>query len=115
MTGNLFPCDSNKGQAPEALLKTMREWRVFPQELDILQPEIVILFCGPVYSYDLGSYFGKELLPPLSSGNRLQVYEPENVSWKGWATYHPNNLLRSGASSVLDQIVGSIREHCRQQ
>jgi hypothetical protein len=95
MTANLFPCDSDKGQAPEVLLQTMREWGVLPKEVEILQPEIVIFFCGPVYSYNLGFYFGKELLPPLSSQSRLQPYKPENVSWTGWATYHPNNLLRS--------------------
>jgi hypothetical protein len=72
ITSNLFPCDSNKGQAPELLLQTMREWRIVPQELEILEPEVVIFFIGPDYSYNLGvatlveNCFRRSLLKVLS-------------------------------------------------
>jgi hypothetical protein len=109
MTSNLFPCDSDKGQAPKALLETMRDWRILPQELEILEPELVIFFAGPFYSYNLGCYFGTEVLPPLSPKNRLQAYTPQSGSWKGWVTYHPRSLQLSRASAVLDRLIGVIQ------
>jgi hypothetical protein len=110
MSANLFPCDSEKAQAPAAMLETMRSWRILPEELNILDPEVVVFFAGPVYAYNLGYYFGTPVAPSLSSKNLVQTYRPGTVGWKGWVTYHPASLQRSGHNTVLDEIAEGIRQ-----
>jgi hypothetical protein len=109
LTGNLFPCDSDKAQAPEILLETMRRWRILPEELRILDPEVVIFFAGPVYSYNLGCYFGDKVEPALSSKNPWISYRPQGEKWRGWVTYHPASLQRSKHGTVLDEIIQDVQ------
>ena len=110
MSANLFPCDSDKTQAPAAMLETMRSWKILPEELKILGPEVVVFFAGPVYAYNLGYYFGTPVEPSLSSQNLMQTYRPETGGWKGWVTYHPASLQRSEHNAVLSEIARGIHQ-----
>ena len=110
MTANLFPCDVKKKQGPQALLETMRNWKVLPAELEILAPEVVVFFVGPRYSWNLENYFGTPFEPALSSKNLFAPYRPPTQPWKGWVTYHPAYLRRSRQWAVLDMLAESIRQ-----
>lgn len=110
LTTNLFPCDSEKTQAPEAALEAMRGWKLLPEELRILDPEFVVFFVGPHYADNIRAYLGKPVSPPISTENVLQAYVSETGSWKGWVTYHPRWLQQHGHHNVLDQISEGIRQ-----
>jgi hypothetical protein len=111
LTANLFPCDVNKTQAPEALLKAMQTWKLLPAELEILAPQVVVFFAGPTYSGSLWEYFGTSVEPKLSSKNLFASYQPPGQPWQGWVTYHPGYLRRSRQWAVLDVLAESIRQH----
>lgn len=69
---NIFPCDVDKRQAPQELLKAFRLWRVLPDELEILRPEYVIFF---VDRFIRGTYSASsDHRSWENSASRLQSY-----------------------------------------
>jgi hypothetical protein len=112
---NIFPCDVDKRQAPQELLKAFRLWRVLPDELEILRPEYVIFFCGPIYSWNLQCFFKSPLLGKLYTATPVLSYIPVDVTWKGFVSFHPNYLRRARLWRALDQIVHLISEDVDKQ
>jgi hypothetical protein len=102
---NVFPCDVDKKQAPLELHDTFRSWRVLPSELEILRPDQVIFLCGRNYARNLPTFFGSPLRESLSKTNPILAYSPENASWNGIVTLHPNYLRRAGLWQTLDKVV----------
>jgi hypothetical protein len=107
---NIFPCDVDKRQAGPELLDAFRQWRVLPDELEILRPDHVIFFCGPTYSWNLKCFFELPLSGKLSVATPVLSYIPADVTWNGFVSFHPNYLRRAGLWWALDQIIHSVSE-----
>ena len=106
---NIFPCDVDKKQAGSELLDAFLIWRVLPDELEVLQPDHVIFFCGPIYSWNLHCYFNSALSGKLSATTPVS-YTPADLTWNGFVSYHPHYLRRAGLWRALDQIIHSVSE-----
>jgi hypothetical protein len=108
LVSNIFPCDVDKKQAPPELLQTFKQWGLLAGETEILEPEWIIFFCGPVYSESLGEYFREGLSRSVAKADPLIEFQPSGQSWRGLVTYHPNALQRLKLMHVLDDILQKI-------
>jgi len=106
---NVFPCDTDKGQAPLELHEVFRKWKILADEVKILAPDIIIFFCGPRYYGNLQAYFGEWPIEPVSKVKPLIEYRPLGQSWKGLVTYHPGSLRRLQKWHVLDEIIDRLK------
>ena len=84
-------------------------FNVLLNEIEILKPNIIILFTGPKYDCHVEKYIGKYKTIPISnfSINELSKVEFENLNLKlCLKTYHPNYLYRSGLrAKVINEII----------
>ncbi len=84
-------------------------FNVLLNEIEILKPNIIILFTGPKYDCHVEKYIGKNKTIPISnfSINELSKVEFENLNLKlCLKTYHPNYLYRSGLrAKVINEII----------
>lgn len=87
-------------------------FNVLLKEIEILKPNIIILFTGPNYDNHVEKYIGKNKIIPISNFtiNELSNVEFENLNLiLCLKTYHPNYLYRSGLrAKVINEIITII-------
>ena len=84
---------------------------LFPEEVRLLSPDVVVFFTGPAYDDRLVITFpGARLLPVKSmSSNAIVRVVHCGLPTATFRTYHPGYLRRSNQWSVLQRLVKEIR------
>jgi hypothetical protein len=100
----------NKGRPPEYIYEQEREYfHVIPEEVNILQPNVLLFFTGPYYD-DAVRFNFEEVrytpLPPFDERNLAKLSIP-GIDF-AFRTYHPNYLFRNGINSYFSAIVQAI-------
>jgi len=99
-----------KGFPPNYIYEIERgDFHVIPNELKILNPNVVLFLTGPNYDSILADNFGKldyEALLTFSE-RQLAKVSIDNVLF-AFRTYHPNYLWRIGIDVYFDAIVSNI-------
>jgi len=100
-----------KGMPPDYIYEIERNFfRVIPQEVQILKPNIIIFFSGPNYDNIIKDNFGEMNYQTCSlfSSRELGMVEFPGVQ-NCFRTYHPNFLFRNNIDDYLESIVESIK------
>ena len=99
-----------KGFPPDYIYEIEREhFHVIPQELEILNPNVVLFLTGPNYDSIIKDNFGElkyEALPN-STERQLSRVTLKNVPF-AYRTYHPNYLWRNDIDDYFDTIIDDI-------
>lgn len=88
----------------------LNHFKVLEQELDILNPDIILFISGPSYDDNI-----KELLPEIEFekfSNDFQPRELAKLKFKShkniFRTYHPNYLWRNDINKYFNTIISSV-------
>lgn len=104
--GNLSRVDLH-GQRPPAPVEAawLQRFNLLPDEIRILQPDVVMFFTGPYYDDLLhGTFPGAELEEvPLADGFVARVSH-RDLPEQTYRAYHPNYLRQSGNWDIIDLI-----------
>lgn len=100
----------DKGFPPDYIYEIERgHFHVIPEELKILNPNVVLFFTGPNYDSIIKDNFGElkyEALPNSTERQLSRVTLP-NVRF-AYRTYHPNYLWRNDIDDYFDTIIDDI-------
>jgi hypothetical protein len=105
--------DGEKGRPPEYIYEQEREYfNVIPDEVDILQPNILLFFTGYTYDDAIHNNFGKVVYTPVHPFGdrqlaRLSIPARPEINC-AFRTYHPNYLWRNNINSYFNAIVNEI-------
>ncbi len=105
---NLNRYDQNKKRPNEENRKILSELDFLVlKELEILAPDVVIFFTGPIYDGRVKSLLCGELIGVSGFTKReLCLVKSQHLGAKIIRTYHPNYLRRSGLEEkVIDAVV----------
>ena len=101
----------DKGFPPDYIYEIEREhFHVIPQELEILNPNVVLFLTGPNYDSIIKDNFGElkyEALPN-STQRQLSRVSLKNIPF-AYRTYHPNYLWRNEIDDYFDTIIDDIK------
>ncbi|MDR0544260.1 MAG: hypothetical protein LBG30_02790 [Odoribacteraceae bacterium] len=98
------------GRPSEAMYSQVRQhFHVIPEEVRILQPNVLLFLTGPRYDDAIRFNFGEVAFTPVSpfSGRELAKLSIPGTDF-AFRTYHPNYLWRKGINSFFDAILQSI-------
>jgi hypothetical protein len=79
------------------------------KEIEILQPDFLVFFCGPDYDWRIGDIFGNPPKKPVEgfSGRELCEFVIPNVK-KAFRTYHPGFLYRNNSFRPYTDFIGTM-------
>jgi hypothetical protein len=100
----------DKGLPPDYIYEIEREYfNVIPEELEILNPNVVLFFTGPNYDSIVKDIFGvlKYQALPDSTERQLSKVSLQKVPF-AYRTYHPNYLWRHDIDDYFDTIIEDI-------
>jgi hypothetical protein len=100
----------DKGFPPDYIYEIERQYfHIIPEELKILDPNVVLFLTGPNYDSIIKDNFGElkyEALPNSTERQLSRVALP-NVRY-AYRTYHPNYLWRNDIDDYFDTIIEDI-------
>ncbi len=100
----------DKGFPPDYIYEIEREFfPIIPQELEILNPSIVLFLTGPNYDSIIKDNFGEvkyEALPNFTV-RQLSRLTLNQIPF-AYRTYHPNYLWRNDIDDYFDTIIDDI-------
>jgi hypothetical protein len=98
------------GRPPQNIYNAERQFfHVIPDEVKILNPNIILFLTGPNYDDVIRDNFGEDiysLVPPYSERQLAKVSIPA-VDF-AFRTYHPNWLWRNDIDSYFNEIIKNI-------
>ena len=102
-----------KGRPPECIYGLERSFfRVIPDELGILKPNILIFLTGHGYDNLIRENFGKvsrAAIPPFKEKQLARLSMPATPTVEAaFRTYHPGFLWRNDIDSYFNAIIGEI-------
>lgn len=98
---------SEKGTPPVDLVQTViRSFPVIKQEIQILQPNLVIFFTGPNYDHYLISLFNSLKFEPINEWDtrKLARISANDLPIYSFRTYHPHYLWLNGYNRYKESI-----------
>jgi len=101
----------DKGFPPDYIYEVEREFfHVIPDEIKILQPNVVLFLTGPNYDSVIADNFGelKYVALPHSTERQLSRVSLAGVPF-AYRTYHPNFLWRNDIDDYFDTIIEDIK------
>lgn len=99
----------NANRPPAYTYQVEREYfSVVREEIEILQPDVLVFFTGPNYDGVLTDNFGK-LLRTTVPGFKQRALVQLNFSTNAFRTYHPRYLWMNDINKYLNAILDSIQ------
>ena len=100
-----------KGKPPEHIYQAEKDnFRILEEELNILQPDMVLFLSGPYYDNILIKQFEGVEFKNIDKYNQRQIAEVNLKNVKSaYRTYHPNYLWRNGINDYYDAIIKEIK------
>lgn len=88
---------------------TNKHFNIIPEEIRILQPDIILFISGPNYDQEINKIFGECKTKEIGSFSKRQLCKMEfdkiPISIR---TYHPNYLWRNGIDEFFNAIIDEI-------
>ena len=100
-----------KGCPPDSFLQVQDEWfSVIAQEVELLEPDIVLFFCGPSYDRHILKAFQDAAFSPATQRpvRQLAFVSSSKLPEKTLRTYHPQYLYSQSIDDYLDDIFKAI-------
>lgn len=102
---------AEKGFPPNYIYEIERKYfSVIKEEIEVINPTIVLFLTGPYYDSVITDNFGKLTYSKLS--DEFSEREIAKVSLTGtpfaYRTYHPNYLWRNGINKYFDTIINDM-------
>ncbi len=100
--------ENNKSPSPSNLAILEKLDNILLMEIELLSPDIVVLFTGPRYDSRVTRIFNQEL-QEFVGFNIRQLAEIQMIDqpYKVYRTYHPNYLRRSGLENRVIQAIST--------
>lgn len=108
---NASKMDSKSRMPKKSVMEAQVRTGLLLDELNILNPHVVIFHTGPTYDYWL-----KQWIPDLLLMGDAWLAHAQSVGLpdKSWRTYHPRYLNYMGRrAEIYDQIIGSLERTAR--
>jgi hypothetical protein len=100
-----------KGRPPRNIQEAEDEYfHVIPDEVKILNPNIILFLTGPDYDDAIRKNFGEleyAEIPPYTERQLAKVSIPKTEF--ACRTYHPNSLWRNDINAYFNAIVNEIK------
>lgn len=96
-----------KGKPPEYIYQVEREnFKVLNQEMQILQPNLVLFLSGPYYDNILIEQFKNIEFQKIENYHQRQIAKVKLLNCdSAFRTYHPNYLWRNGINDYYEAIL----------
>jgi len=98
---------------PDAKITSLENeyFNVLKDEINILNPEVVILFTGPNYDNDLKNKLGEIIFHDCSNHNQRILARLENkyLPYHSYRTYHPGYARRAKMEYLYEEILSIIK------
>jgi hypothetical protein len=87
----------------------LTHFRVIPDEIRILQPNVLLFITGPYYDNCIRDNFGELLYSPIEpyTNRQLAKLSIPNIDF-AFRTYHPNYLWRHNIDDYFNAIINQI-------
>ena len=91
---------------------TNKYFNVILQEIEILEPDVIIFFSGPNYDEHIEKVIGKFYKVNMPFFIKRQLCKIASMEFElAFRTYHPNYLWRNNIDKFLSPIINEIAEY----